>query len=94
MCAGVWIDPGDKPDMPGKHPGGCLEYTGSTIPPEKRDCIFQKFYQADESHATQGNGVGLAIVKKVVELHQGQVHVGCDENSTTFTVVLLCFIDG
>ena len=37
---------------------------GSTIPPEKRDRIFQKFYQADESHATQGNGVGLAIVKK------------------------------
>ena len=67
---------------------------GSTIPPEKRDRIFQKFYQADESHATQGNGVGLAIVKKAVELHQGQVHVGCDENSTTFTVVLLCFIDG
>ena len=68
--------------------------TGSTIPPEKRDRIFQKFYQADESHATQGNGVGLAIVKKVVELHQGQMHVGCDENSTTFTVVLPCFIDG
>ena len=68
--------------------------TGSTIPPEKRDRIFRKFYQADESNATQGNGVGLAIVKKVVELHQGQVHVSCDENSTTFTVVLLCFIDG
>jgi hypothetical protein len=32
--------------------------------------------------------------QKVVELHQGQVHVGCDENSTTFTVVLPCFIDG
>ena len=62
--------------------------TGSTIPPEKRDRIFQKFYQADESHATQGNGVGLAIVKKVVELHHGQVNVSCDENSTTFTVVL------
>lgn len=62
--------------------------TGSTIPPEKRDRIFQKFYQADESHATQGNGVGLAIVKKVVELHHGQVNVSCDENSTTFTVAL------
>jgi signal transduction histidine kinase len=62
--------------------------TGSTIPPEKKDRIFQKFYQADKSHATQGNGVGLAIVKKVVELHHGQVNVSCDENSTTFTVVL------
>ena len=62
--------------------------TGSTIPPEKRDRIFQKFYQADESHATQGNGVGLAIVKKVVDLHHGQLNVSCDENSTTFTVVL------
>lgn len=62
--------------------------TGSTIPPEKKDRIFQKFYQADESHATQGNGVGLAIVKKVVDLHHGQLNVSCDENSTTFTVVL------
>jgi len=55
---------------------------------------LHKILGRTESHATQGNGVGLAIVKKVVELHQGQVHVGCDENSTTFTVVLLCFIDG
>ena len=62
--------------------------TGSTIPGDKLERIFQKFYQADESHATKGNGVGLAIVKKVVDLHRGKVEVSSEENSTTFTVML------
>lgn len=43
--------------------------TGSFIPADKRERIFRKFYQADESRATKGNGVGLAIVKNVVDLH-------------------------
>jgi Signal transduction histidine kinase len=62
--------------------------TGSSIPEDKKERIFQKFYQADESHATKDNGVGLAIVKKVVELHHGEVSVTGDENSATFTVIL------
>ena len=62
--------------------------TGSTIPGDKLERICQKFYQADESHATKGNGVGLAIVKKVVDLHRGKVEVSSEENSTTFTVML------
>jgi len=62
--------------------------TGSEIPPEKQEKIFAKFYQADESHATQGNGIGLAIVKGIVELHNGEVRVSSGNGSTTFTVVL------
>ena len=58
------------------------------IPEDKLDRIFQKFYQADESHATEGNGVGLAIVKKVVELHNGKVWAYSGTDSTTFTVEL------
>lgn len=61
---------------------------GEEIPPESRDRIFQKFYQADESHAMEGNGIGLAIVQKVVELHGGSVTVESGNGSTTFSVIL------
>lgn len=61
---------------------------GKMIPPESLDRIFNKFYQADESHSTPGNGIGLAIVKRVVELHNGTVEVQSKRNVTTFTVTL------
>lgn len=61
---------------------------GSTIPPEHQKKIFNKFYQADESHAAQGNGVGLAIVKQVVRLHGGTVRVSSENGVTIFTVAL------
>ena len=62
--------------------------TGSEIPPASRERIFQKFYQADESHATEGNGIGLAVVQKIVELHGGTVGAESQNGETTFTVSL------
>lgn len=62
--------------------------TGSRIPPEQREKIFRKFYQADESHATEGNGIGLALVKKIVQLHEGEVQVDSGAEGTAFTVRL------
>ena len=62
--------------------------TGSEIAPEHQKKIFNKFYQADESHASEGNGIGLAIVKRIVELHEGTVSVRSGNGSTTFAVVL------
>ena len=62
--------------------------TGIEIAPEHQKKIFHKFYQADESHSTQGNGVGLAIVKRITELHGGQVRVSSAKDVTTFTVEL------
>ena len=61
---------------------------GGTIPPEQQNKIWGKFYQADESHAAEGNGVGLAIVKRIVELHCGTVGVSSKNNVTIFTVNL------
>ena len=61
---------------------------GDPIPPEKQEKIFNKFYQADESHASEGNGVGLAVVKKIVELHQGTVRVECRDGKVEFIVDL------
>lgn len=62
--------------------------TGSFIPKEQREAIFRKFYQADRSHNTEGNGIGLAVVKRVVELHGGTVAVESNPAFTKFTVVL------
>ncbi len=66
----------------------CTEVSnyGEALPSEKIDKIFNKFYQADESHAVEGNGVGLAVVKKIVDLHNGQVSVKCQDGKTVFTV--------
>jgi len=65
-----------------------ISNTGSEIPADKLDKIFGKFYQADESHATQGNGIGLAIVKRVVTLHGGIATAESGNGITSFTVKL------
>lgn len=61
---------------------------GKEIPKDSIRHIFNKFYQADESHSSEGNGIGLAIVKKVCDLHRGTVSVSSESGTTTFTVVL------
>ena len=65
-----------------------ISNTGSEIAPDKLDKVFNKFYQADESHYTKGNGIGLAIVKRIVELHNGEISVLSENGITTFTVIL------
>lgn len=65
-----------------------ISNTGSTVPEEKQKKIFSKFYQVDESHATEGNGIGLAVVKHIVQLHQGTVTVRSGSGVTTFMVSL------
>ena len=65
-----------------------ISNTGPTIPEEKQNLIFNKFYQVDESHSSHGNGIGLAIVKRIVTLHSGSVTVKSDNDLTTFTVTL------
>ena len=62
--------------------------TGSRIAPDQLEKIFHKFYQADESHSAEGNGIGLALVKKIVQLHEGEVRVESDDAGTAFTVTL------
>lgn len=50
--------------------------------------IFDKFFQGDSSRTTAGNGLGLAVVKKIVSLHSGQIEVESRlGEGTTVTVV-------
>lgn len=51
--------------------------------------IFDRFYQGDTSHAAEGNGLGLCLVKKIIELHHGSVSVQSSPGGgSVFTVTL------
>ena len=66
-----------------------VEDTGCGISPEHGARIFEKFYQADSSHSKEGNGLGLALVKRVIDLSGGEISVKSAVNKgTTFTVKL------
>jgi signal transduction histidine kinase len=85
-------------------PGGSIflkaknEYTTAVVSIRDTGCgmaeavkkrIFDKFYQGDTSHFREGNGLGLALVKKTVDLLGGTVNVeSSPDQGSTFTVFL------
>lgn len=66
-----------------------IKDNGCGMSEETQKHIFEKFYQGDSSHSAEGNGLGLALVKRIVDMLDAQIKVESElDNGTEIQIVL------
>ena len=66
-----------------------IKDNGIGMDSDELEMIYTRFYQIDKSHSQEGSGLGLSIVKSIIDLSDGKIEVESKENSgTTFTIKL------
>ncbi len=63
-----------------------IQNSGSEILESEYEKIFSKFYRVEREGKSEGNGIGLSIVKHIVDLHNGKIEVKSGDNKTEFLV--------
>jgi signal transduction histidine kinase len=72
-----------------------VQDTGIGIGANELDRIFEEFYQVGASRTQEGTGLGLALTRRLVELHGGQLTVESEPGAgSTFTVTMPRHLDG
>ena len=63
--------------------------TGNGIPPADKERIFEKFYSRNSDPNEKGNGLGLSITKRIIDLMHGTIEVSSQvDEGSCFTVIL------
>jgi len=66
-----------------------IKDTGIGMDADTLQRVFEKFYQGEKSHSGSGNGLGMALAKRIVDLHRGEIRVTSEEGKgSEFTVFL------
>jgi signal transduction histidine kinase len=63
-----------------------VEDSGPGIPEDECEKVFDRFYRLESHRSTPGNGLGLSLVKAIVDLHRGTIHLGSNGGGLSFCV--------
>ncbi|MCQ2975234.1 MAG: helix-turn-helix domain-containing protein [Bacteroidales bacterium] len=65
-----------------------IENSGSSIPPDEYNKVFDRFYQTSNNTLNEGSGIGLHLAKMIIDAHNGNINVHNTENGVEFSIYL------